>query len=119
MTKRGSAEPLHREKGQVAVAIQFMHSHDVRVGKILQALEFVAKFSHELRPRDDLGVQYLDGHLLAAIAMIESELINRCVHRSHTALRQDSQNAVAVAQDFTDHKRTWSRWGRGRSRYRC
>ena len=38
--ERRAAQILHAEKGQIAVAVEFMHANDVRMRQRLQVLKF-------------------------------------------------------------------------------
>jgi len=59
LAQQHAAQVFHREEGQIAVAVEFMNTHDVRMRQGLQMLEFAAQFGEQPRPFDHLGVEDL------------------------------------------------------------
>ena len=92
-----SRQQFHGEEGDVAVAFEFMHAHDVRVREQLQMLKSLLQLEKKLLALRDLGVQDFDRHPLAGSRQSKAVFVQRFEHGAGGALRDQCADPIPPA----------------------
>ena len=109
LAERTAAQQLHREKRGIAVAIEFVHSHDVRMREGLQMLKLTAQLEEQLRALRDLRVQHFDGQILTGLRQIDAIQIHGFEYRAHATLAQYADDSIPSAQHVANGRRARGR----------
>jgi len=75
LTEKRTDQGLHRKEGVVAVAVEFMHSNDVRMREQLQMLEFALQLGEKFVSLGNRRMQNFDRYPLPRAGQIEAILI--------------------------------------------
>ena len=103
LTEKRADQRFHREEGVVVVAVEFMHSHDVRMRQQLQMLEFALQLGEKLVPLGNRRMQNLDRYPLPGAGHIEAILVYGVEHGAHAAMMpQYSPYPIAATQHIAD-----------------
>src|ERR1700722_12328363 len=89
--EKRSAQQFHRNERDLAIAVEFMYPHDVRMRQRLQILKLAAQLSEQFGPYRYCCMQYLDGYVLTRCGALEAIFIDGLEHGTHAALSQDPQ----------------------------
>src|SRR5258708_12660368 len=102
LTEKRTDQRLHREEGVVAVAVEFMHSNDVRMGQQLQVLEFALQLGEKFVSLGNRRMENFDRYPLPGARQIEAILVYGVEHGAHAAVPEYSPYSVAATQHIAD-----------------
>ncbi len=102
LTEKRTDQRLHREEGVVAVAVEFMHSNDVRMGQQLQVLEFALQLGEKFVSLGNRRMENFDRYPLPGAGPIDAILVDGVEHGAHAAVPEYSPYPIAATQHVAD-----------------
>jgi hypothetical protein len=97
LAEQRSAEELHGEKIDAAVAVELVDPHNIRMRKQLQVLELALLLR---------GAQHLERHAQVRAGQIETVVVGRFEHRAAPAATQFGDEPIATSQQVADRSST-------------
>jgi hypothetical protein len=102
VTEKRTDQGLHRKEGVVAVAVEFMHSNDVRMREQLQMLEFALQFGEKFVSLGNRRMENFDRYPLPGAGPIDAILVDGVEHGAHAAVPEYSPYPIAATQHVAD-----------------